>query len=60
MLAAREGHPDIVRILVDKGADINIKDKNGRTALMWAIENGHSDVVQVFKEKSGAGELLVK
>ena len=27
--AAYEGHVDIVRYLVEQGADINIKDKNG-------------------------------
>ena len=27
--AAHKGHVDIVECLVDKGADINIKDKNG-------------------------------
>ena len=26
-LAARQGHVDIVRYLVDKGADLNIKDE---------------------------------
>ena len=28
-LAARQGHVDIVRYLVDKGADLNIKDEDG-------------------------------
>ena len=28
-MAAERGHMDLVRYLVDRGADINIKDKNG-------------------------------
>ena len=28
-MAAEEGHKDIVECLVDKGADINIKNNNG-------------------------------
>ena len=35
-LAARRGHVDIVRYLVDKGADINIKDEN------WVSEQDYT------------------
>src|SRR5687768_2359500 len=36
MLAAVKGDVDQVRSLLAQGADINAKDKNGMTALMWA------------------------
>ncbi|MFB3152847.1 MAG: ankyrin repeat domain-containing protein, partial [Candidatus Acidiferrales bacterium] len=36
-------------------ADVNARDNNGRTALMWAMEKGHADVVQLLK-KAGAKE----
>ena len=39
-LAAIGGHPDVVSRLLDKGADLNIKDKRGRTALKYATKLG--------------------
>jgi len=30
-------------------ADINTKDNKGRTALMYAVENGHTDIVKLLK-----------
>ena len=35
--AASEGHKDVVLILASNGADINHKNNNGWTALMWGI-----------------------
>jgi uncharacterized protein len=34
--AANRGSDDIIRFLVDKGADLTAKDKEGRTPLVWA------------------------
>ena len=46
---AREGNAEIVQKLIDKGANIEIKDKeNGSTPLLWACPNGHTDVVKVL------------
>ena len=36
-LAAQWGHKEIVELLIAKGADVNAKDKNGRTPLDWAV-----------------------
>ena len=36
MLAARAGHKEIVKLLIDNGADKSLKDNDGRTALMMA------------------------
>ena len=49
--SAGEGHVDIVRCLLKKGADMNIKDNFGWTALMRAASNGHDKVVQVLVDK---------
>jgi len=35
-LAARSGNKEIVELLISKGADLNIKDRDGRTPLYWA------------------------
>ena len=34
--AANRGSDDIIRFLVEKGAKLDVKDKEGRTALAWA------------------------
>jgi ankyrin repeat protein len=34
--AANRGSDDIIRFLVDKGARLDVKDKEGRTPLTWA------------------------
>ncbi|RYP60841.1 hypothetical protein DL770_009919 [Monosporascus sp. CRB-9-2] len=49
--AAGEGHELVVRLLVEKGADIEAKDGYGRTPLSWAAGNGHEAVVRMLVEK---------
>ncbi len=34
--AANRGSDDIIRFLVEKGASLDVADKQGRTALTWA------------------------
>ena len=46
MLAAREGHLEVVRFLVNKKADIHLKSASGWTALMLAAREGHLEVVR--------------
>ena len=52
MMAAAATHPDpaIVRLLMAKGADVNARDKAGRTALDWAVRQGETEVVRVLRE----------
>ena len=38
-----------------KGADVNAKNNNGGTALIWASKKGHTGIVQLLK-KAGAKE----
>ncbi len=49
--AARYGHDAVVQLLLEKGADLEAKDKDGWTPLLWAAENGHNAVVQQLLEK---------
>lgn len=50
IIAAQEGNADIVKVLLQKGADVNIKDVNGDTALVWAEKNNYNEIAQLFKQ----------
>ncbi len=46
--AARSSDVAAVKSLLDKGADVNPKDKDGATPLMVAVQQGHLTVVNVL------------
>jgi ankyrin repeat protein len=48
MWAAEEGQIEAVQILLDYGVDINSKNKEGLTALHWAIRADHLDVLSFY------------
>jgi ankyrin repeat protein len=53
LFAAREGHPEIAKMLVKAGADVNQAEAFGGTPLIVASINGHIDFAKVLVE-SGA------
>jgi len=55
MYAGYHEHDDVdmIQALLDKGADVNIKSKNGATALSWASKKGNTATVALLK-KAGA------
>jgi ankyrin repeat protein len=46
--AARNGHEAVVKLLLEKAADVDSEDGYGRTPLSWAAENGHGAVVKLL------------
>jgi ankyrin repeat protein len=48
-----EGHVAIARLLLAKGADVDVKSKNGVTALSVAASHAHTEVVQLL-QRAGA------
>nr|XP_050866440.1 protein TANC2 isoform X1 [Vespula vulgaris] len=46
MLAASEGHTNLIEMFLDKGSVIEAKDKEGLTALCWACVRGRLTSVQ--------------
>ena len=51
-IASQNGHKEIVKLLLEKGADINVKQTaTGATALLLASQNGRTDVVKLLLEK---------
>ena len=57
-LAAKNGHHDIVKILLDEGADITVKDLEGKTAMQLALENDKKSVVEVILSSSSWEQSL--
>jgi len=46
--AASTGKAEMIALLVEKGANINKKDADGMTALMYAAMNGHKNAVKTL------------
>ena len=46
-------HTEIVRLLVDAGADINLPDRDGATPLTHAKNKGFTSIINILEE-SGA------
>ena len=56
--AAVTGNRDVAHTVVRGGANINAKDKDGKTALMIAVVNGHQSLVELLLERDA--DLTVK
>ena len=48
MLASSHNRLQVVAMLLECGADVNLQDEDGSSALMCACEHGHIDVVQLL------------
>jgi len=58
LLAAQNGHLDIVRFLVEAGAAIDQGNNNGSTPLWLAAQDGHLDIVRFLVEAGAATERI--
>ena len=43
--AAASGHLDVVKLFINKGAFVDLQDKDGDTALHYAVKGGHLEIV---------------
>ena len=57
-LASMGGCSDIVKLLIDKGANTNAKNVNRKTPLHCAAEYGFVDVVTVLVQKQKGSEHI--
>jgi ankyrin repeat protein len=46
--ASYRNHPEVVKLLIDGSANLNIRDNGGNTALIWASFNNHIKVVKLL------------
>ncbi|KAJ7112585.1 ankyrin repeat-containing domain protein [Mycena epipterygia] len=49
--ASKSGHANIVRLLLEKGADVNAVDAEHESALQAASNGGHTETVRLLLEK---------
>lgn len=49
-IAATAGHADCVAYLIGQGAQVDLVDVKGQTALYVAVVNGHLDCVRILLE----------
>ncbi|XP_051526106.1 KN motif and ankyrin repeat domain-containing protein 3-like isoform X2 [Myxocyprinus asiaticus] len=59
MLAVSHGRQEMVRALLDCGANVNIQDDEGSTALMCASEHGRAEIVSLLLEQPGCDITVV-
>ena len=50
MFAARDSNAEMVQLLLDYGADKNIKDPDGKTAIDYAIERDKKDIIALLQD----------
>ena len=53
-MASNRGHLDVCRLLISRGADMEVAADSGYTALMWALVNGASEDAAELLLDSGA------
>ena len=49
VINCRRNNKEIVRMLIGAGAGLGIQDENGMTALMYASQRGHKDIVRMLE-----------
>ena len=48
MMASKKGFADVVKLLIKNGANTNLKDSLGRSAMDYSIQNGHSKITDLL------------
>ena len=59
LLAAMWGKAEAVKALLIGGCELNTTDKDGRSAVFWAAQEGHMDVLRVRLCMCNEGVFIV-
>ena len=51
MMASANGRTEIVKLLLDKGAEVNVKNNYGITALFIASAHGYTEIAKLLLDK---------
>ena len=46
LLSVKSDKPKAVRALIKEGCDVSTTDKEGRTPVYWAVQEGHMEVLK--------------
>ena len=57
MAASLNGHTEVVELLADNGAELDLKNDDGATALIFASRHGNAEIVKLLLEKGANPEL---
>lgn len=49
MVAAMNGHEEVVKLLIENGAKPELKNSDGKTAMDLASENGHTSLMEILE-----------
>ncbi|XP_011841830.1 PREDICTED: fibronectin type 3 and ankyrin repeat domains protein 1 [Mandrillus leucophaeus] len=56
-VSAVSGNQRVASLLIDAGANVNVKDRNGKTPLMVAVLNNHEELVQLLLDKGADASI---
>ena len=48
ILAISQGHPDAALLLLERGANPDLQDEDGTSALMEAVVTDHAELIQIL------------
>ena len=60
MWASQEGHAEVVKLLLDRGAQINIQSNKGLTAMMFSSCHGRIECARLLLERGADMSLKTK
>ena len=53
MVAAFTGRMEVIELLIENGADVNAKDEDGGTPLLYATLSGHKEIADLLRKHGG-------
>ena len=51
MLRRKRGRMEVVKLMIEKGSDINIEDKYGQNCIFYSVREGHFAVTELLIQK---------